>query len=119
LQTKNKQINKKPTVEEFLRFKPLRLDFEWSIDEKGQVQITVPKFKSTIGKKFCSLLKKDQMIIANMDHLGSLVWTNCDGIKTVADILKILERTFPNESDLDQRLFLFIQQMGQLHYLVY
>jgi hypothetical protein len=119
LPTKNKQINTKPTAEEFLQFKPSRLEYKWSTDKEGHVQIQVPKFKSSIGKKFCTLLKKDQIIIANMDDLGSIVWKYCDGKKTVAEILKILETTFPQEDNLDQRLFLFIQQMGQLHYLIY
>ena len=119
MHTKNKQINKKPTVEEFLQFKPLRLDFKWSTDEEGKVNITIPKFKSNIGMKLCSLLRKDQMIIANMDDLGSVVWKNSDGRKTVEEILKILENAFPDQCNLDQRLYLFIQQMGQLQYLIY
>ena len=39
--------------------------------------------------------------------------------KLVADILEILEEEYPGQKDLDQWLFLFIQQMGQLHYLTY
>jgi len=54
-----------------------------------------------------------------MDALGSLVWHNCDGNRTVKDILKILEKEFSDQSDLEQRLFLFIQQMGMLYYLDY
>ena len=115
----HKQKYKKPSVEEFLAFVPRRLDFQWNEDENGFVHIIVPKFESTLGKKFCSLLKKDQKLTADMDALGSEVWKHCDGKNTVADILKILEKTFPDEKNLDQRLFLFIQQMGQLHYLTY
>ena len=116
---RNKEKQGKPTVEDFLTFFPRRLDFQWSEDEDGFVHITVPKFESNIGKKFCKLLKKDQEITADMDSLGSLVWKHCDGTKTIADILKILEKEFPDQKNLDQRLFLFIQQMGQLHYLIY
>jgi len=106
-------------VEEFLTYIPRRLDFKWITDKDGLVHITVPKFESNIGKKFCSLLKKEQLITADMDKLGSLVWKHCDGRKSVQDILKILEKEFPDQQNLDQRLFLFIQQMDQLHYLTY
>ena len=116
---KNKQKYRKPTVEEFLTYVPKRLDFKWTTDKEGLVHITVPKFQTNIGKKFCSLLRKEQMITADMDASGSVVWTHCDGSKTVGDILKILEKEFPDQTDLEQRLFLFIQQMGLLHYLVY
>ena len=116
---RSKEKPSKPTVEEFLTYVPRRLDFQWTEDEDGLVHITVPKFESDIGKKFCKLLKKDQEITADMDALGSLVWKQCDGTKTVADILKILEGEFSDQKGLDQRLFLFIQQMGQLHYIIY
>jgi len=97
----------------------VRNDFEWNTDECGLVHIMVPKFESNIGKKFCTLLRKDQMITANLDELGSEVWKHCDGRNTVSDILNILQKRFSDQKDLDQRLFLFIQQMGQLHYLTY
>jgi hypothetical protein len=116
---KSKTKQRKQTIEEFLKYKPRRLDFEWTIDEQQLVHITVPKFTSSIGKKFCSLLKKDQVLIADMDAIGSTVWLQMDGIKTVEDILNILKEKFPDQKNIDKRLFLFIQQMGQLHYLTY
>ncbi len=116
---KNKQKYRKPTVDEFLAYIPRRRDFKWTTDKDGFVHITVPKFESKIGKKFCSLLRKKQMITADMDALGSLVWHKCDGNRTVKDILKILEKEFSDQTDLEQRLFLFIQQMGMLYYLEY
>jgi len=119
LQMKNKQKYRKPTVDEFLAFIPRRRDFKWTTDKEGLVHVTVPKFESKIGKKFCSLLRKKQNITADMDALGSLVWQNCDGNRTVKDIFKILEKDFSDQTDLQQRLFLFIQQMGLLHYLEY
>ena len=108
-----------PTSEEFLQYRPRRSDFEWYTDEEDFVHIKVPKFESNIGKKFCSLLRKDQIIIADMDEIGSVVWKHCDGKNTVAEILKTLEETFTDKKELDQRLFLFIQQMGQLGYIIY
>ena len=117
---KNKEKQPRlPTAEEFLRYKPRRLDFEWSEKADGLVELKVPKFKSNFGNSFCKLIKKDNEFTANMDKLGSLVWKNCDGRKTVKDILNLLKNEFPDEKNIDQRLFSFIQQMGSLNYIIY
>ena len=106
-----------PTIDEFLRFKPIRTDLEWSTNEKGLVEIKTPKFKSNFGKSFCKVIKKDNSFTANMDKLGSLVWQNCNGNKTVKQILDLLKKEFPKEENLDQRLILFLQQMYSLKYI--
>ena len=119
---RNKEKNKKsrlPTVDEFLKIKPIRLDFEWSFNKEKLVEIKVPKFKGNLGKSFCKIIKKDDTFIANMDKLGSIVWVNCDGKKTVKQILEIINKEFPKEKNIDQRLFLFIQQMKSLNYIDY
>jgi hypothetical protein len=119
LRNKEKQESRLPTAEEFLQYVPRRLDFEWSTNAEGLVQLKVPKFKGNFGKSFLKLVKKDEMFVANMDKLGSIAWENCDGAKTVKQILDILKKEFPDEEDLDQRLFLFIQQMTSLNYMDY
>lgn len=119
LNKKKKQQNRQPTIEEFLQFRPRRLDFEWSKNDDGFVEINVPKFKSNFGKSFCKIIKKDENFVAKMDKIGTVVWENIDGKKTVEDILKILKKKYPKEKEIDQRLFLFIQQMGSLNYLEY
>lgn len=109
----------KLTVDEFLQFQPKRLDFEWFTDEEELVRIRVPKFKSKLGKSFCKFIQKENIFTANLDKLGSLVWTNCDGRNTVKQILEILKKEFPKEENIDQRLFLFLQQMRNLNYINY
>ena len=115
LRKKNKP--RLPTVDEFLQFRPKRLDFEWHTNEKDKVILKVPKFKSNFGKSFCKIIRKDDVFVANMDKLGSLVWKNCDGKKTVKQILEIIKKEFPKEENIDQRLFLFLQQMKSLNYI--
>ena len=119
---RNKEKKKKrrlPTVEEFLHYRPRRLDFEWSTNAKGLVEMEVPKFKSNLGKSFCKLIKKENVFTASMDRLGSLVWKNCNGKNTVNQILELAKKEFPEEKDMDQRLFSFIQQIGSLNYIDY
>ena len=120
LRKKNKQPQPRlPTVDEFLEFKPQRLDFEWRIKEDGLVTMKVPKFTSNLGRSFCKLLRKENMFDANLDKLGSIVWKNSDGINTVKQILGILETEFPGEKGIDQRLFLYLTQMKNLGYIYY
>jgi hypothetical protein len=112
-----RRVNPLPTADEFLRFVPRREDFEWYTNDEGLVRIKVPKFQSNFGKSFCKVVKKDNTFRANLDKTGSLVWKNCDGKNTVKDILEIVKKEFPKEENIDQRLFLFLQQMQGLHYI--
>ena len=107
------------TVEEFLYYKPRRADFEWSTNLKGLVEIKVPKFRGNFGKSFCKIIRKGSTFTANMDKVGSLIWKNCDVGNTVRQILELVKKEFPDEKDIDQRLFLFIRQMGSLGYIGY
>ncbi|MFO7677517.1 MAG: PqqD family protein [Thermoplasmatota archaeon] len=112
-----KQKYRKPTREEMLALRPKRADFHWTVNTKGLVEITVPKFNRKAGVVLCKILKKQNIFIAHMDILGSAIWKQCDGKQTVHQILSILEKEFPKENDIDTRLFYFIQQMAMLHYL--
>jgi len=119
---KNKKVKKNrkpsiPTEEEFLKFLPVQSDFKWSTDKNNLIHIEVPKFKSNIGISFCKLIKKENIFTANLDKIGSIVWKNCDGKKSVKDILDIVKKEFPNEKNIEQRLYLFIQQMHALNYI--
>ena len=114
---KNKEKYRPPTAEEFLQYRPKRLDFEWSEKADGLVELKVPKFKGNFGKSFCKVIRKDDTFTANMDKIGTLIWKNCDGNQTVKQILEKLKKEFPNEENIDQRLFLFLQQMNGLNYL--
>jgi hypothetical protein len=106
-----------PTVDEFLQYKPIRQAYEWTEDKEGHVSIKVPKFTSNLGKTFCKLIRKNQIFEANMDDIGSVVWKMSTGKHTVKDILRELEKHHKDEKDLDQRLFLFLQQMKSLNYI--
>ncbi len=113
----NKKNNKLPTIQEFNKYKPKRLDFKWSINDEGIVRISVPKFNSNIGKSFCKLIKKENKFSANLDKVGSTVWNYCNGSNSVKTILNHLIKEFPDEKNIDQRLYFFLQQMKNLNYI--
>jgi len=102
-----------------LAYRPVRGDFKWTTDSDGLVHITVPKFTSSLGISFCKLIKKENKFSADMDKIGSLVWQHCDGKHSVKEIFEILEQEFPKQKTLDHRLFLFLQQMKALNYIIF
>ena len=79
----------------------------------------MPKFTGKVGMSFCKVLRKDNIFTANLDKLGSVIWSQCDGTKPVKEILVVVTKEFPNEKDIDQRLFLFLQQLYALNYIRY
>jgi hypothetical protein len=115
----NKDKRKIPTYDQFMDYIPTRLDYEWSINSDGFVELKIPKFKGNVGKSLCKFIKKENFFIAKMDKIGSMVWKNCDGTRSVDNILEILKKQFPDEKNIDQRLIYFIQQMKNLNYMVY
>jgi len=115
----SKQQPRKPTAEEFLQFIPKRKEYPWMVDETGLVHITVPKFQSKLGISLCRLVRKKNEFQADMDAIGSFIWQRCDGKTSVQKILTALEKEFPDEKNIDQRLFVFLTQMKQLDYLMF
>jgi len=114
---KNKEKYRPPTAEEFLQFRPKRRDLDWSKNADGLVELIVPKFNSNFGKSFCKVTRKEDCFTAKMDKIGSIVWENCDGKKTVKTILNKVKKAHPKAENIDQRLFSFLQQMQSLNYL--
>lgn len=83
------------------------------------MQVKVPKFTSSVGKKFVKTLRRDNIFTAHFDALGSSVWKQCDGTLTVKEILEKITGEFPDTKDIDQRLYLFLQQLRSLHYITF
>jgi hypothetical protein len=116
---RNKEKTRQLTEDEFLQFIPIRKDFEWHTNDDGLVSLTVPKFRSNFGKSFLKITRKENTFSANLDKIGTIVWKNCDGKKTVKNILETLRKEFPKEENIDQRLYLFLNQMRSLGYIEY
>jgi len=62
-------------------------------------------------------MRRDNVFTAHLDKLGSSVWKQCDGTVTVKEILDKIKVEFPDQNDIDQRLFLFLQQLYSLRYI--
>ncbi|MCD6468942.1 MAG: PqqD family protein [Thermoplasmata archaeon] len=105
------------SLDEVLQFKPKRKEFKWVAGDDETVVITIPKFKSRIGRWFCKAIGKDLFFTAHLDNIGSEVWKRCDGATTVGEILNILRERFPNEKELDKRLLYYLYRMDELGYI--
>jgi hypothetical protein len=73
---------------------PVR-NYKW--EEKENISVIVPRFRSWLGKRICKFLKKDPHYRINLDERSSLAWKLSNGKRTVLDIAKELEKKFKEE----------------------
>jgi hypothetical protein len=95
--------------------------YEWEEDEKkGIVIVKMPRFKSRLGKKFCSTIKKDQTYNVKLDEKNSFIWKLCDGKRSVKEIAKsVLDKYEEDVEPVYQRvgeLFNIMESNGLITY---
>jgi hypothetical protein len=73
---------------------PVR-NYKW--EEKENVSVLVPRFRSRLGKGICKFLRKEPHYRINLDERSSLAWKLSNGKRTVLDIAKELEKKFKEE----------------------
>lgn len=78
---------------------PLRReDRPWRLKEDGMVEIDVENtgFYHFIAQK---LFRKPRVSHIALDQYGTVVWQSMDGRNSVMDIVHIMEKEFPQETD--------------------
>lgn len=78
-----------------LDLKPSRKK-EWHVEE-GRVIISMPRFRSGIGKRFARLMGREENYRVKLDKISSFVWEQCDGKKSVAEIAEALKEKFGDD----------------------
>lgn len=75
-----------------------REDRPWRVKEDGIVEIDMENkgFYHFIAQKF---FRKPRVSHISLDRYGSVVWRSIDGKNTVLDVIRIMEKEFPNEKD--------------------
>ncbi len=70
----------------------------WRTDEDGIVEIDMENkgFYNFLAQKF---FRKPRISHISLDKYGSVVWQSIDGTNSINDIIKIMEREFPNEKE--------------------
>jgi len=98
---------------DFEKLKPRKLHpFEFA--EKGRIVVLVQKDRNKLLDLFLPKRKKiDERI--KLDFLGSFVWNNCDGEKTVEEIALKMKKEFgkyaePAEKKVNEYIKLFQQK---------
>lgn len=73
-----------------------RSDRPWRVMDDGMVEIDMENkgFYHSIAQKF---FRKPRVSHIALDQYGSVVWQNIDGKNNVLDIVRIMEREFPEE----------------------
>ncbi len=95
--------------------------YDWEEDEKkGTIIVKVPRFRTRLGKKFCSLIKKEQTYNVKLDDKNSFIWKLCDGKRSVREIAKsVLEKYGDEVQPVYQRvgeLFNIMESNGLITY---
>lgn len=70
----------------------------WRLTDDGMAEVDMEHkgFYNRIAQKF---FKKPRVSHIALDKYGTVVWQNINGENTIADIVRIMEETFPDETD--------------------
>jgi len=100
------------TKQQILDSKPVRLHY-WEINETTNlVVIFKPKFESALAQKTILPFFKNRHFTIKLDALGSEVWKNCDGERTVKQLGVILAKKFgPEIEPIYERLIQFVVEL--------
>jgi len=93
----------------------------YETNEEGLVTLLIPKFKN---EKFANwFIPKSRSLVykVNLDEIGSALWLESDGSKTVNDILEILgekfkERIYP---EAEKRIGKFMSSLYENRYITF
>lgn len=92
-------MKKKKIPANFLEQVPIRDEnHAWRLKDDGMVEVDMEHkgFYHKIAQKF---FKKPRVSHIALDKYGSVLWQSIDGKCTVADIVQVMEDTFPDETD--------------------
>jgi hypothetical protein len=105
--------NKKFENINFPDLTPYRL-LEHKTGEKGLVDVLVPRFRSKFGQKWIQPRLKQKYIRANLDEIGSAIWLEINGERTIHEIAKIADDKFGDEiRPVYNRLAIFMKKLYQ------
>jgi len=94
---------------------------EWEKDkDTGLAILLVPRFRKGPLKKWLQPKLKRPYMKIKLDDVGTCVWENCDGKKTVKDIGVVLSEVFGDRvNPIDDRLKLFFSSLYRSKFVKY
>jgi hypothetical protein len=94
---------------------------EWEKDSEKKIAVLlVPRFRKGFLKKWLQPRVKRPYIRLSLDDIGSCVWENCDGKRTVREIGKVVEDTFGERvKPVDNRITYFFNTLYKSQFVRY
>ncbi len=87
--------------------------------EDGHIVIVHPKFNNKPFTYLLKFMKKPNFKI-ELDKYGSFIWENCDGEKSVGEIVQLLRENFGEEVEpVSQRASLFFVELFRSGFIKY
>jgi len=115
-------VNKKASTEKKINFYhliPLQ-NIKWEKDDQGLVTLLKPKFKNPFLVRYLLPRLKNPHFRIKLDTVGSFIWIQCNGRRTVKELAENLEAKFGDKvKPVDERLMLFLQNLEKHCFIIY
>ncbi len=80
----------------------------YEVDSDNRVKIFIPKFKNVILVSILKKFNRKNYYTVKLDELGSKVWINIDGVKTIEEICNIVKKDInTNDENFEERIVKF------------
>lgn len=105
--------------ENYLEKIPVRGGFEWTTDDEGIVTLQIEN-KGIFNKIAQKLFKKPKISYVHLDKMGSFIWPQIDGEKSILDISETVDREFGEDAKpLYERLAKFFQILASYGFVTF
>ena len=87
---------------------------------EGRVRFEIPRYRSTPGKLFGRMMGKSEHVHLKLDEVGSFIWEQIDGRKSVGQIARRLSERFGERIEpAEGRLAQFLQILESNRFIRY
>lgn len=93
--------------------------FEWKKNQDGKIEVKVHN-KGVINAIAQKLLKKPKYSYIELDELGSFIWEQMDGSRSIYEIGGLVKEAFGEKAEpLYERLAQYMKILHNNHFIVY
>ena len=86
----------------------------------GRVRLSIPRFKTRLGRFFCRMIGMSEQVHVKLDEMGSAVWNEIDGTKTVKKIGQKVSARFQDKAEpLYPRLAEYLARLEKNGFISY
>jgi hypothetical protein len=95
-------------------------NIKWEKNEEQMCVLLKPKFNNSFAKKHLLPRMKKPYFKVKLDKVGSFIWENCDGKRTVNELADLMKEKFGKEVEpLYDRLSVFLQHLEKNKFIQY